>query len=415
MADLLPEECARWVRAEAIVREVMRRFGFGEIRFPVMEPTELFERGIGATTDIVQKEMYILTDRGDRSVTLRPEGTPSVVRAYLEESLGARRPAWKLFFVGPMFRAERPQPGRLRQFHQFGAELIGPEGPEADVELISLGDAVLRSLGVKEFQLVINSIGSPHTRGDHNAALRWFLASAAVQEAVCPDCRRRAQTNPLRVFDCKVEQCRWIFADAPTVAQFLTAADQRHFNAVRTGLDRLKIAYVTDERLVRGFDYYTRTTFEFQGTDPGAQDSLIGGGRYDALVETLGGPPTPAAGFAGGLERILAASPAAQSPTVEDRLDVFVCALSPAASELAPEILATLRRLGLSADRDFRQRGLEAQMEEADRSGARQVLIIGDEEIARGRLILRATDTSAQTEIDADHRRWTTAQFRGDG
>lgn len=409
MADLLPLESKRWVAAEAIVRATMRQYGFGEIRCPIMEPTELFERGTGTATDIVQKEMYTFTDRGDRSVTLRPEGTPSVVRAFLEESLGAKRPSWKLFYIGPMFRAERPQQGRLRQFHQFGAELIGPAAPEADVELIALGDAMLRNLDVPVPRLVINSIGDKQARADHDAALRDYLTAPAAFARLCADCRRRTQTNPLRVFDCKNEQCQEVIAAAPMIDRFLTDEDRHHFDAVRAGLDRLRIGYEIDSRLVRGLDYYTRTTFEFKAAGLGAQDAVCGGGRYDGLVEVLGGPPTPAVGFAAGFERILAVS---KLPVDEDRLDVFVCALGDAAFELTSQILAALRQLGLSADRDFLRRGLKAQMKEADRLRARSVLIIGDDEIAKRRFTLRRMDKAEQREIDAEPRQWTVDEFR---
>lgn len=410
MADLLPEDSDQWVRAEAIVREVMRRFGFGEIRCPVLEPTELFERGTGESTDIVQKEMYTFVDRGERSVTLRPEGTPSVVRAYLEESLGVKRPTWKFFYIGPMFRAERPQQGRLRQFHQFGAELIGPAGPGADVETIALADAVLRELGVSDLALVINSIGGPDARRELDAALRAFLTAPDVFDAVCGDCKRRATTNPLRIFDCKNEKCQRIYEKAPAIDRFLTQADREHFDAVKRGLHQLGIGYSLDLRLVRGLDYYTRTTYEFKSGRLGAQDSVCGGGRYDGLVEILGGPPTPAVGFAAGFERVLAALPEESQPKPE-RLDVFVAALGEKAASRATDITAKLRALGLAADRDFLGRGLKAQMKEADRTRARYVIIIGDDEIARGKYGLRIMDKAEQKEITGNLDSWTREMF----
>ncbi len=410
MADLLPDESSQWVRAEAIVRDVMQRFGFGEIRCPIMEPTELFERGTGESTDIVQKEMYTFTDRGNRSVTLRPEGTPSVVRAYLEESLGAKRPTWKFFYIGPMFRAERPQQGRLRQFHQFGAELIGPAGPEADVETIALADTILKEIGVREFELVINSIGGPQARLDLNLALRAFLTAHEVFAAICADCKRRATTNPLRIFDCKNEKCQKIYERVPLIDAFLTDEDSAHFAAVRRGLDQLGIGYTIDLRLVRGLDYYTRTTYEFKTTRLGAQDAICGGGRYDGLVEILGGPTTPAVGFAAGFERVLGAL-SDESKTETRRLDVFVCAMGEQAVLRTNEIVAQLRSMGLSADRDFLGRGLKAQMREADRSRAKYVIIIGDDEIAKGNYALRVMDTTEQREIPDNLTEWTRAMF----
>jgi len=411
-SDLLPVEAFRWTEAEQVIRSTMLRFGFGEIRFPVLEPTELFARGTGASTDIVQKEMYTLTDRGGRSLTLRPEGTPSVVRAYLEENLGAQRPVWKLFYVGPMFRAERPQKGRYRQFHQFGAEMIGAASPESDVELIALGQTILHDLGLHSLRLVLNSIGSPAARQAHSRELRKFLGQPGVYDKIDEDCRRRMETNPLRVFDCKNEGCIRTLRDAPMIDQFLTDDDQAHFARVRRGLDQLGIAFELDPRMVRGLDYYTRTTFEFKTDLLGAQDTVCGGGRYDLLVETFGGPPTPAVGFASGIERILAAAQEAHAPVqTPPRLDVFVCALGDKARDMGPVILSRLRGLGLSADSDFLGRGLKAQMKEANRLSARLVLIIGDDEIARGQFTLRRMDEAGQSDISADINRWNAGLF----
>jgi histidyl-tRNA synthetase len=413
-ADLLPAESFRWTQAEQVIRGTMLRFGFGEIRFPVLEPTELFARGTGASTDIVQKEMYTLTDRGGRSLTLRPEGTPSVVRAYLEENLGSQRPVWKLFYLGPMFRAERPQKGRYRQFHQFGAEMIGAASPESDVELIALGHTILRDLGMNAVRLHLNSIGSPDARRAHNEKLLAFLEQPDVFQKIDEDCRRRVQTNPLRVFDCKNEECVRILRHAPTIDQFLTAEDQEHFARVRHGLETLGIAYDLDPRMVRGLDYYTRTTFEFKTNLLGAQDTVCGGGRYDLLVETFGGPATPAVGFASGIERILAAVGESDvAPVALPRLDVFVCGLGDNARGLTAAILSRLRGLGLSADTDFLGRGLKAQMKEANRLAARLALIVGDDEIARGRFALRQMDGGGQSEIPADPSQWDKGLFVG--
>lgn len=412
MDDLLPVESRRWVRAEQAVRGTMQRFGFGEIRVPILESTVLFEKGTGAQTNVVQKEMYTFTDQGQRSVTLRPEGTPSVVRAYLEASLGARWPASKLFYIGPMFRAERPQKGRRRQFHQYGAELIGPAGPAADIELLALADTSLRDLGVTAFTLTVNSIGEADARAAHGAALREFLATPQVGASLCEDCKRRAAANPLRIFDCKKEGCGRVIAGAPTIDQYLTAEDREHFTAVCAGLKQLKIAFTVDVRMVRGLDYYTRTTFEFVTDQLGAQGTLLGGGRYDRLVELYGGPPTPAVGFAAGFERILLMTQDEESQTdPADRLDVFVCALGADASGLVPGVLSALRRLGLSADRDFMDRGLKSQMKQADRLAARYVLLFGDDEISRGEFTLRDMDRSDQAAIPADSSGWTAALF----
>ena len=412
--DHLPPESGRWAALEQVIRAVMARFGFGEIRSPIIEPTELFARGTGESTDIVQKEMYTFLDRGDRSITLRPEGTPSVVRAYLEESLGAQRPLWKLYYIGPMFRAERPQKGRFRQFHQFGAEMIGAAGPNADIELIALTLAIFRELGLTDTRLVLNSIGSPDARAVHNTDLRAFLHRKPIWDGICNDCKRRADTNPLRVFDCKVERCLEIIAEAPTIDAYLTTEDQEHFARVKQGLIDLGIDFGIDVRMVRGLDYYTRTTFEVKSGALGAQDSICGGGRYDLLVETFDGPPTPAVGFAAGMERVLAAlDESGTFPVSEPPLDVFVCALGQRAVATSPNVLARLRDLKLAADGDFLGRGLKAQMKEANRRGARCAILIGDDELDKGQFVLRQMDDSTQSEIPADLNQWDATMFGG--
>jgi len=410
--DLLPGDSARWVWLESRIRAVMARYSFGEIRVPIMEPTELFQKGTGETTDIVQKEMYTLTDRGNRSLTLRPEGTPSVVRAYLEESLGAQRPLWKLFYIGPMFRAERPQKGRYRQFHQYGAEMIGATSPSADVEVITLCRDILLDLGIHDAKLILNSIGSAEARADYNTNLRQFLLRPDIAGGLCEDCRRRTQTNPLRVFDCKKEGCGRLLRDAPTIDAHLTAEDRQHFEFVTQSLAGLGITYEIDLRMVRGLDYYTRTTFEFKTTRLGAQDALCGGGRYDGLVEVLGGPPTPAVGFAAGMERILATlEESGWSGVTPERLDVFVCAIGDRARSTLGATLGALRRLGLSADTDFQGRGLKAQMKEAGRAGARFALIFGEDELIREQMSLRYMDEARQADISADTSTWTRGLF----
>ncbi|MBD3299010.1 MAG: histidine--tRNA ligase [candidate division Zixibacteria bacterium] len=411
--DLLPEAAARWTEFERRIRKVMLQFGFGEIRVPIMEPTELFAKGTGESTDIVQKEMYTFEDRGGRSITLRPEGTPSVVRAFLEHSLGAQRPSWKLYYIGPMFRAERPQQGRYRQFHQFGAEFLGTDAPHADVELIALAYATLTELGLREMRLLINSIGSPDARRAHDVELRKYLRDDTNWKRLCADCHRRTESNPLRVFDCKVEQCIDVVAGAPTIDGFLTDDDRAHFHDVQTGLKSIGLPYEVDVRMVRGLDYYTRTTFEIKAEGIGSQDSLCGGGRYDLLVETLDGPPTPAVGFASGIERILSTLEANGIELAEPpMLDVFVCALGAAAIERLPQILNRLRALGFTADGDFLGRGLKAQMKDANRRNARVAILIGDNEIERGQYTLRRMDDSQQTEIPADTDQWTAETFR---
>ncbi|MBX6349957.1 MAG: histidine--tRNA ligase [Clostridia bacterium] len=400
-ADILPPETARWQRAEAVAREVCRLYGYEEIRLPTFEHTELFHRGVGDTSDIVEKETYTFVDRGGRSLTLRPEGTAGVVRAYLENGLGSRPQPVKLYYLSlSAFRYENPQAGRLREHHQFGVEALGSDDPRLDAEVIALGADFLRRAGVRETGLALNSIGCPVCRPAYREALVAYFAPLAGK--LCADCQRRLQRNPLRLLDCKED--RELALAAPRALDYLCADCREHFEGVTRALAALGREFAIDPTLVRGIDYYTRTVFEFTHGALGAQASLFGGGRYDGLAEAIGGPPVPGVGFGLGMERLLQAVAAETGPGGEERapearLDVFVAALG-AGREPAFRLLARLRELGLVADTDYLGRSLKAQLRAAGREGARFVAIVGEAEAEVGQVTLKAMDAGgAQWQV----------------
>jgi len=396
--DILPEETGKWQALEAVARDVLDRYGYAEIRTPVFERTELFVRGIGEGTDIVEKEMYTFADRGGESLTLRPEATASIMRAYAEHNLGAKSSLVKVYLIGPMFRHERPQSGRFRQFHQIDVEAIGSPGPAVDVEVVALLHHLLEAWGLRGLSLHLNSIGDPACRPRYREAFLGYLG--AHREALCPDCHVRMTKNPLRVLDCKQPGCREIAASAPSLPGYLCDACREHFGQVRASLDGLKIAYEVDERLVRGLDYYTRTTFEFLNPALGAQNAVAGGGRYDGLAEELGGPPTPSIGFAIGEERILT-SLAAQAGPAEAPLvaGVYVATAGPVDPGAAMELTQRLRRRGLRTAMDLEGRSLKGQMRQANKDRFRYSLILGTEELARGQVTLKDMIGGAQQQI----------------
>ena len=392
--DILPGESERWRRAEQVIHEVCGRYGYREIRTPVIEREELFAKGTGETTDIVQKEMYAFEDKGGERVTLRPEATPSMVRAFVEHALEQQLPTVKLFSLGPMFRYERPQKGRYRQFHQLDVEVFGITAAALDAEVIEMAAALVRALGIEDAELVINSVGCPDCRPGFNTAL--VAALGGRQAALCGDCRRRAASNPLRIFDCKVPACQPIVDALPHSTDHLCAACREHFEATTAHLAALGIDHRVSHRLVRGLDYYTRTTFEVLSGQLGAQNALLGGGRYDGLVRQLGGPDRSGIGFAAGLERLVLAMPegaAAGSP------DAFVVALGDAARQPAHVLARDLRHAGLVALVDYDARSLRAQMKRADRSGARRVLILGDDELACGEVTVKDMGSGEQATV----------------
>ncbi len=398
MRDILPDETPAWTAVEARIREIARAFNYREIRPPIVEHTELFSRGIGEATDVVNKEMYTFPDKKGRSLTLRPEATASVVRAYVEHGLFNSEPFQKLYYIGPMFRYEKPQKGRSRQFHQYGVEAIGALDPALDVEVIDLAWTLMESLGLKGLSLRLNSIGCPDDRVRYREALREYFAPRIGE--MCSDCQRRYADNPLRILDCKNEICQPHIHGAPGSVDYLCDECRAHFDAVRGYLDRLGLSYRIDPKLVRGLDYYTRTVFELVSEDLGAQDALLGGGRYDGLVEQLGGPATPGVGFAGGLERlILVLQARGLLPESSGGIDLFLVTLGDAARKLAVELAHALRREGIGVDLDYRGRALKKQMKYADQIKARYVLVIGEEEVKTETARLKEMATGEQTAV----------------
>lgn len=394
--DILPAETPRWQRVEAVVRDLFDSFGFREIRTPILEQTELFARSIGTNTDIVEKEMYTFCDRKGDSLTLRPEATASVVRAYIQHRLYAKDPVWKLYSIGPMFRRERPQKGRYRQFYQINAEVFGVNDPRADAELILLLMTLFRRLEVSEITLHINSLGCPACRPHFTKALGSFLADHTSR--LCSDCLRRRGKNPLRVFDCKVPTCKEVMADAPSILDYLCTACRTHFDAVLAALDRFHIPYERDHRLMRGLDYYTRTTFEVLTSALGAQDAIAGGGRYDQLVKGLGGPDQPGLGFAIGVDRLMEVL-AGNAEPLERGPRLFIAALGRRAQMAGFEWMQDFRTKGVRTEMDFSDRSLKSQMRRADKLGASYVLIVGDRELDTGAGVLRNMDTKEQQSV----------------
>jgi histidyl-tRNA synthetase len=393
--DILPDEVGRWQLIEAEARRLAEIYGFREIRVPVFETTELFARSIGASTDIVEKEMYTFQDRDGSSLTLRPEATAGAVRAYIEHNLSASPTSQKLYYFGPMFRHERPQAGRLRQFHQFGVEAFGCAEPAADVEVIALLWRFFSTLGLPDLTLEINSLGEAGDRPAYKAVLIEFLKKR--EEKLCQNCRRRMATNPLRVLDCKVPECRAATEGAPKLTDHLSVHARSHFDAVLAGLTTLAIPFSLNPRLVRGLDYYTLTTFEVTTTHLGAQNAVGAGGRYDGLVETLGGPKTPAVGFAVGLERTVLALPGTALPAPPKL--VYVASFGSRGGPAGRQGLYDLRALGIQADTDHRASTLKAHMKQADRLGASLTVIIGDDEAAKNVGLVRDMVSKEQVEF----------------
>jgi histidyl-tRNA synthetase len=398
-ADIYPPESARWQALEAEARAVARRFGYGEIRTPLFEATELFERGVGETTDIVEKEMYSFKDKGGRNLTLRPEWTAPVVRALLEHNLLAAGPQ-RLFYIGSIFRYERPQAGRYRQAHQFGVECFGFAGPEADVEVIALADEVMRANGLG-VRVTLNSIGDETCRPRYRDALLAHFAPH--RERLSADSQRRLDRNPLRILDSKAPEDRALVDSAPAMLDVLCEPCEAHFAGVRAMLDEIGVPFVVDPRMVRGLDYYTRTVFEFVSDRLGAQATVCAGGRYDHLVGSLGGPPTPAVGFAMGLERFLMRLERAGAGDERPPHGIAVVALGEAARRRAIPLLAALRRSSgdVPVTIDYGDAKIAAHFKKAERANARAALILGDDEIASARVVVRDLATRVQDTVAA--------------
>ena len=405
--DLLPPETALWNRIEAIARDVFARYNFGEIRTPVFEDTALFARSVGEDTDIVSKEMYTWEDRAraqsekTQSLTLRPENTAGVVRAYIEHGLGESGQLQKLYYIGPQFRRERPQKGRYRQFAQIGAEVIGPpstgsESPLRDAEILEMLATLLDELGITGWTLELNSVGSAADRARYNDALRAALVAVVGQ--MCADCQRRAVTNPLRVLDCKVPADQPIIATLPVIADSLDEASQAHFAAVTAALDAAGVPYTLNHRLVRGLDYYTRTTFEFTHGGLGAQNALLGGGRYDGLSEAMGGPKAPGIGFAMGEDRLVLTLQALETAQPQTVADAFVAPLGESLNPAALALARELRHAGLRVELGEGSFRLKRSFEAADKI-ARHIVILGEDELQSGILTVKTFSTGIQTKV----------------
>lgn len=396
--DILPDAVGDWNYVEGEIRELCRRFGYSEIRTPIFEHTELFQRGIGEGTDVVDKEMYTFTDRGERSITLRPENTASAVRAYLQNKLYAQSNLVKLFYIGSMFRYDRPQAGRMREFHQFGVEALGEANPAVDAEVILLAMNLLEGLGLKDLELSINSVGCPKCRSKYRTMLQDFFRDKL--EDLCEDCRSRFERSPLRILDCKKDSDKPYMADAPKITDCLCEECADHFAKLKELLTSAGISFTHDPRLVRGLDYYTKTAFEIKYPPLGAQSAVAGGGRYDGLIEEMGGNPTPAVGFATGLERLLLALESQNLLPEKNRsVDAYVVALGEAAQAEGFKLLNSLRQQGLSAAMDFAGRSMKAQMKQANKLGAKYSVILGEDEIAEGVVMLRSMEDSSQAKV----------------
>jgi len=391
--DILPADMPAWRHLETTARSLFEDYGFAEIRVPVFEYTELFARSIGASTDIVEKEMYTFEDRDGRKITLRPEGTAGVVRAFVEHKLYAESQLVKLYYQGPMFRHERPQKGRYRQFYQIGVEALGTDHPHVDIEVLAMLHALFARLGIAGLTLQINSLGDSACRGAYRDALKDYLAGKL--STLCADCRRRYETNPLRVLDCKVDAEK--FTDSPVMLDHLCGPCKTHFETVESGLTKLGIPFEVNPRLVRGLDYYTRTTFELVMGHMGAQNTVAAGGRYDGLVKEIGGPATPGIGFALGVERAISLMDTANLSAPRPAL--FIAALGPEAVACALPLIHGLKSSGIRVETDYSGSSLKSQMKKADKSGSGHTLIIGEQEIKEGKAVLRNMRTKEQESL----------------
>ena len=397
-ADLLPEESYKWQYAERKMIDIAGLFGYKEIRVPIFEHTEVFSRSVGDTTDVVQKEMYTFDDKGGRSITLRPELTAGVIRSCIENGLVAGTLPLKVCYVGGCYRYEKPQAGRLREFHQFGVECIGADKPQADAELIMLAAKLLEDLGVQNTELHLNSIGCRHCREKYRAALVEYFE--AKKDVLCETCLGRLEKNPMRILDCKSPVCKDAAKDAPVMIDYLCDECAEHFEKVKSMLSAAGIAYSVDPRIVRGLDYYTKTVFEFVSCDLGAQSTVLGGGRYDGLIQQMGAQPTPALGFAMGIERLMMIMEAQGSPFPEkSRPDIYIAPLGEAASAMAMNLCYSLRNEGFSALTDISGRSAKAQFKFADKLKAQFTVAIGDDEIAKGSAVLKNMDTGETKEV----------------
>jgi histidyl-tRNA synthetase len=396
MSDVMPPEIGFWQSIEASARSVFSTYGYSEIRTPIVEDVALFRRGVGETTSIVEKEMYSFVDQGEQSLALRPEGTASVVRAYVESGVCNVDPLARYYYMGPMFRRERPQKGRQRQFYQIGCELFDASSPYADVEMIAMADHFLKEVGATDVVLELNSIGCADCRPSFDKALAQYLS--AYEGKLCEDCKRRLVRNPLRVLDCKSEPCKSVIDGAPRFSEHWCGACREHFDCVKRGLDATGVVFKENERIVRGLDYYMRTTFEFTTDKLGAQNAVLAGGRYDGLVKSLGGPDIAGIGFALGMERlVILLQQIAEHKIVEDK--VYFAVLGEKAREVVLQIIQVLRKDGVRVEWDYAVKSLKSQMKRADRIGAESVVIIGDDEMSKGEAVVRNMRNGSQSHV----------------
>ncbi len=399
--DILPEDIGVWQYIESVARKVCAKYGYSEIRFPTFESTELFARGVGDTTDVVQKEMYTFTDREDRSYTLRPEGTACVVRSLIENGRCSDTMPLKLFYIINCFRYEKPQAGRSREFFQFGTEMFGAAAPQADATVIALADTFIKELGIKDVKLHINSIGCPECRPKYHKALVEYFSDNV--DKLCDTCKERLKTNPLRILDCKCPECKKLAEDAPKTIDNLCPECENHFTGLKNILTAMDIAYDIDPHIVRGLDYYTKTVFEFICDTIGAQSTVCGGGRYDGLMKQLGGPELPGIGFAMGITRLILAMKACGVEIVNDNAPkVYIAPMGEAATIRAARLVEDLRRSDIYAELDLVSRSLKAQMKYADKKSAAYTVILGDSELESGRVQIKDMKNSTQTEVGLD-------------
>lgn len=394
--DILPQEAGEWQKVEIVAKEIFERYGYREIRTPVFEATELFEKSTGETSDIVIKEMYTFVDKGGRSITLRPEYTPSVVRAIIEHNLHLKPEPLRFYYIGPMFRFDKPQKGRYRQFHQIDIEVFGEKDPAIDAEIVEMADALLKELNVAGTETLVNSVGCRKCRPGYIKELQTHAAT--VESSLCPDCRRKAATNPLRIFDCKVEACQELSRKFPEITDYLCQDCREHFDRFRSYLDLYGIAYRVDPRLVRGIDYYTKTTFEIIAEHKGAQNAILGGGRYDDMMKDFGGPDMCGIGFAMGMERLLSVVRLEK----EQKKFLYLAFLGDEAKKEAMKLARHFREKSIECLVEYRNRSLKNQMSRADRLGASWVLIVGEEEIKKGRYQLKDMAGGEQREASAE-------------
>ncbi len=399
--DVLPGQVYKWHYVESMYRQICREFGFGEIRTPIFEDTELFVRGVGETTDVVQKEMYTFEDKGGRSITLKPEVTAPVVRAFIEHKLYADIQPFKAYYITPCFRYERPQSGRLRAFHQFGIEIIGSPHASADAEVISLAMLFFERLGLKNLELRINSVGCPKCRKEYGKRLRDFLAQKLPQ--LCETCKTRYNTNPMRIIDCKEEKCQKAIEGIPLMIDYICQECRDHFENLKEHLEGMGMVYTIDPAIVRGLDYYTKTAFEIVSRDIGSQGTVCGGGRYDGLVEECGGPDTPGIGFGLGIERLLLTleSQGIEIEKEEDT-DLFVASIGCEAAKMSLSIAYKLRAAGVKAECDHMGRSLRAQMKYSDKLGAKFTIVLGDQELSQGIVAVKNMASGEETKVELD-------------